>query len=208
MTIRTAAVAALCWLSAVAVPGAAQQVDRAAGLEVSRLELEQLLRRLDQASGAGDSSEATRARARDQASAVRTRLAQGDFHGGDRVVLRVESGEPPAERTVPPAERPIEQQLSDTFTVAPDRSIMLPAIGAVSLAGVLHAELEAHLTRHLSQFIREPVVHARPLIRIGIVGAVAKPGFYGVPADAVLSDALMVAGGPTPEAKLPDLRIE
>jgi len=208
MTIRRAAVTALCWLWTVAVPGAAQQVDRGAGLQVSRPELEQLLRRLDQASGAGDSSEPARARARDQATAVRSRLSQGDFHGGDRIVLRVESGEPPAARTVPPEERSVEQQLSDSFTVAPDRSVTLPVVGVISLAGVLHAELEAHLTRQLGEFIRDPVVRARPLVRIGIVGGVAKPGFYGVPADVVLSDALMVAGGPTPDAKLADLRIE
>ena len=234
MTIRNAAVAALCWLWTVAVPGAAQQVDRPPalpgaaqqvdrspavpgaaqqvdrppGLEVSRRELEQLLRRLDQASGAADSSDVARARARDFAGAVRSRLAQGDFHAGDRVALRVESGDPPANRAEPPAERPVEQQLSDTFTVAPDRSITLPLVGVISLAGVLHAELEAHLTRQLSQFIRDPVLHARPLIRIGIVGAVAKPGFYGVPADVVLSDALMAAGGPLPDAKVADLWIE
>jgi len=196
------------WLFTAARPGAAQQVDRATGLEVSRPELEQLLRRLDQASGAGDSSEEARARARDQASTVRTRLAQGDFHAGDRVVLSVESDEPPANRVVPTADRPVEQQLSDSFTVAPDRTITLPLVGAISLAGVLHAELEAHLTRQLSQFLQAPVVHARPLIRIGIVGAVAKPGFYAVPADVVLSDALMAAGGLIPEAKLSDLRIE
>src|SRR5439155_24103815 len=183
MTIRTAAVAALCWLWTVAAPGAAQQVDRSIavpsaaqqvdrppGLEVSRRDLEQLLRRLDQASGAADSSDAARARARDFAGAVRGRLAQGDFHAGDRVVLRVESGEPPTTtRAEAPEDRLVEQQLSDTFTVAPDRSITLPLVGVISLAGVLHAELEAHLTRQLSQFIRDPVLHARPLIRIGIV---------------------------------------
>src|SRR5207244_3006356 len=60
----------------------------------------------------------------------------------------------------------------------------------------------------LSQFLREPVLHARPLIRIGVVGAVAKPGFYAVPADVVLSDALMATGGRGPGAKRADLRIE
>jgi protein involved in polysaccharide export with SLBB domain len=208
MTIRTAAVAALLGLCTATGPGAAQQVDRSTGLGVSRPDLEQLLRRLEQASQARDSSAAARTRARDQAGAVRTRLAQGDFHAGDRVLLRVESSEPPASRATPPAERSVEEQLSDSFTVAPDRSITLPLVGVISLAGVLHAELEAHLTRQLSQFIRDPVVHARPLIRIGIVGAVAKPGFYAVPADVVLSDALMVAGGPAPDAKLGDMRIE
>jgi len=208
MTIRTAAVAALLGLCTAAGPGAAQQVDRSTGLGVSRPDLEQLLRRLDQAREARDSSSEARARARDQASAVRARLAQGDFRAGDRVLLRVESSEPPASHTVAPTDRPVEQQLSDSFTVAPDRSITLPLVGVISLAGVLHAELEAHLTRQLSQFIREPVVHARPLIRIGIVGAVAKPGFYGVPADVVLSDALMAAGGPLPDANVADLWIE
>ena len=208
MTIRPAALAALLWLCTAARPAAAQQVDRSTGPKVSRPELEQLLQSLDQASEARDSSPAARARTRGQASAVRARLAQGDFHAGDRVLLRVESGEPPADRSVAPAERPIEQQLSDTFSVAPDRTILLPAIGTISLAGVLHAELEAHLTRELGKFIRDPVVHARPLIRIGIVGAVARPGFYAIPADVVLSDALMVAGGPTPDAKMASLRIE
>jgi protein involved in polysaccharide export with SLBB domain len=208
MTIHPAALAALLWLCTAARPAAAQQVDLSTGPKVSRPELEQLLRSLDQASEARDSNPEARARTRGQASAVRARLTQGDFHAGDRVLLRVESGEPPADRSLAPAERPIEQQLSDTFSVAPDRSILLPAIGTISLAGVLHAELEAHLTRELGKFIRDPVVHARPLIRIGIVGAVARPGFYAIPADVVLSDALMVAGGPTPDAKVASLRIE
>jgi protein involved in polysaccharide export with SLBB domain len=208
MTIRPAALAALLWLCTAARPAAAQQMDLSTGPKVSRPELEQLLRSLDQASEARDSNPEARARTRGQANAVRARLAQGDFHAGDRVLLRVESGEAPADRSVAPAERPIEQQLSDTFSVAPDRTILLPAIGTISLAGVLHAELEAHLTRELGKFIRDPVVHARPLIRIGIVGAVARPGFYAIPADVVLSDALMVAGGPTPDAKVASLRIE
>jgi protein involved in polysaccharide export with SLBB domain len=37
---------------------------------------------------------------------------------------------------------------------------------------------------------------------------VTRPGFYGVPADALLSDALMAAGGPTGEADLRKVRIE
>jgi len=78
----------------------------------------------------------------------------------------------------------------------------------VSLRGVLRAELESYLSREIGQFIKDPVVHARPLIRVSVLGAVARPGFYSVPADAVLSDALMAAGGPTAEAKMRELRIE
>jgi len=208
MIIRTAAVAALLCLCSAAGRGAAQQVDRSTGLAVSRAELQRLLLRLDQASGAPDSSPAAQARARDQAGVVRARLTQGDFHAGDRVLLRVESDEPPRSGAVRTEERSVEEQLSDSFVVAPDRSITLPLVGVISLAGVLHAELEAHLIHQLSQFLQEPVLHARPLIRIGVVGGVAKPGFYALPADVVLSDALMAAGGLTPDAKVGDLRVE
>jgi len=208
MIIRTAAVAALLCLCGAAGRGAAQQVDRSTGLAVSRAELQRLVLRLDQASGAPDSSPAAQARARDQAGVVRARLTQGDFHAGDRVLLRVESDEPPRSGAVRTEERSVEEQLSDSFVVAPDRSITLPLVGVISLAGVLHAELEAHLTHQLSQFLQEPVLHARPLIRIGVVGGVAKPGFYALPADVALSDALMAAGGLTPDAKVGDLRVE
>jgi protein involved in polysaccharide export with SLBB domain len=40
------------------------------------------------------------------------------------------------------------------------------------------------------------------------MGEVEHPGFYGVPAQAVLSDALMAAGGPTKDAKFADLQIQ
>ena len=39
-------------------------------------------------------------------------------------------------------------------------------------------------------------------------GAVGQPGFYVVPADMLVSQALMVAGGPAQNAELDGLRIE
>jgi len=98
--------------------------------------------------------------------------------------------------------------LSDTFTVGLGSSLILPAVGEVSLVGVLRSELQVYLARRLGQNLRDPVVRARAYVRLSIDGAVARPGFYGVPADALLSDALMAAGGPTPEAQLGKLRIE
>ena len=60
----------------------------------------------------------------------------------------------------------------------------------------------------LGQVLREPVVHARGLVRLSVTGAVSRPGFYLVPADALLSEAVMVAGGLTADSKLADLRAE
>ena len=125
----------------------------------------------------------------------------GTFQPGDRILIRVEGGESGDPNS-------LERQLSDTFTVSLARDITLPTVGVVSLRGILRSELTALLTRAIGRFIRDPVVHAQLLIRISVVGAVARPGFYAVPVDALLSDALMVAGGPVPGAKLGDLRIE
>jgi protein involved in polysaccharide export with SLBB domain len=214
MKARPVALAALFWL--VAAPptlAAAQQADGAVspGLRATRPALELLAQRLEAVERTPDSSTATRDWARSQAATVRTRLAVGDFQAGDRILIWVDEAGGAADAVAgrrAPAERSIEQQLSDTFTVGTDRDVTLPAIGIVSLSGVLRSELPAHLTREIGRFINDPVVHVRALIRVSVVGAVAKPGFYAVPVDAVLSDALMIAGGPAPEAKLHELRIE
>jgi len=113
------------------------------------------------------------------------------FQVGDRILLVVEG----------------DSALTDTFTVVAGPAIELPVIGAVSLAGVPRTGVEAHLAREVGRYLKNPVVHARPLIRLSILGSVARPGFYAVPTDLVLADALMVAGGPTQEARAGKLRI-
>lgn len=111
---------------------------------------------------------------------------------GDRVLLRVD-GDP---------------QLSDTFEVAAGPSVLLPAIGAVPLAGIARDTVTAYLTGVLSKYIRDPVVHAELLIRVGVVGEVARPGYYSVPDDLLFSDLLMHAGGPTKEADVHKMKLE
>src|SRR6267378_643118 len=83
-----------------------------------------------------------RAGNRQAATLIRQRLEHGDFQSGDRILLRVDG----------------EAQLSDTFTVGPARDITLPQIGAVSLDGLLHAELRQRLVTTLSRYLRDPVV--------------------------------------------------
>jgi protein involved in polysaccharide export with SLBB domain len=125
---------------------------------------------------------------------VRARLADGDFAPGDRVLLEVRD----------------EPALSDTFEVGPTRELTLPSptVGTLPLRGVLRSELEARVTEYLAQFLQRPVVRARPLLRLSIQGEVVRAGFYGVPADAVLADALMAAGGTTRDADMRKMRIE
>lgn len=114
------------------------------------------------------------------------------FQVGDRILLVVEG----------------DSMLTDTFTVVAGPAIELPVIGAVSLAGVSRKDLEPHLRQALARYLKDPVVHARALIRLSIQGAITRPGFYAVPTDLVLADALMVAGGPIQEARVDKMRIQ
>jgi protein involved in polysaccharide export with SLBB domain len=203
------AVATVASLLVVPTTGAAQTGSEVGGrLQATRKELEGQAQRLEQLMQSGAADGQQRSEARAQVAAMRARLTDGDFQVGDRIALAVERVSQQAERTGPTDPGSVEQQLCDTFTVGSGKELTLPVIGVVALRGVLRSELEQRLSREIAGFIREPVVHARPLIRLSVQGGVARPGYYSLPADAVLSDALMAAGGPAPEAKITKLRIE
>lgn len=121
-----------------------------------------------------------------EAALVRSRLARGDFQSGDRIALIIEGPVP----------------YSDTVIVGTSGEIRLPQMGDVPLAGVLRSELLNRLQAHVSSFLRDSRVRAKPLVRLAILGSVGKPGFYYVPAEAPLADILMDAGGPVGDADL------
>jgi protein involved in polysaccharide export with SLBB domain len=162
------------------------------GLQMSRAELQQLLTRYEETAASSAYSGSLRNQARDEAEIIRQRLEQGDLRVGDQISLNVE-GHPP---------------LQGTFTVVAGRLLVLPEIGEVPLTGVLRAELQPYLTSHLERFLVNPVVHARSLIRVEILGAVGRPGFYMIPSDMLLSETLMQAGGPAGNAALDRIRID
>lgn len=161
-------------------------------LELTRDDLTRLLAELQEVAASPAYGSGIRDRARQDIQAVEERLAQGDFRAGDRVVLAVDG-------------RP---ELSDTLIVEPGPRITIPSLGPVELEGVLRSELRSHLTTEIGRYFRDPSVQAESLIRISIQGMVENPGFYTVPANVLLSDALMQAGGPDRAADLDELRIE
>lgn len=162
------------------------------GLQMSRAELVDLRDRLEAVAASSAYSSEMKELARRNVEQIRTRLEKGDFRVGDRIILEVQG----------------ESDLTGTFPVEPGPRIVLPVIGAIPLGGVLRAELEAHLTRELGRYIQDPVVTARSEVRVAILGGVGKPGFYTLPADMLISEALMAAGGPAQNAELDELRIE
>jgi polysaccharide export outer membrane protein len=120
------------------------------------------------------------------ASAPAQESQPDEFHVGDRIALTVEG----------------PQTLSDTVVVRQGLILRLVGLGDISLVGVKRTDAQKYLTEQIGKFIRNPVVHATPLVRIAVLGQVGRPGFYTLPSDVLLSDAVMMAGGPTGQADL------
>ena len=121
---------------------------------------------------------------------MRERLREGDFRPGDHIVLAV----------------PADSALSDTFVARAGGpagpALRLPNLPEISLRGVLRSELQAHLVANVGRFLKDTVMRTLVLIPIGVLGELARPGYYRVPVDLPFSDVIMAAGGPTPNADL------
>jgi len=176
----------------VLVEGQIRGTQNPQGLIMERAELAALLDELEGVTGSSAYSRRMRDEAEQDAAIIRSRLESGDFRLGDWVSLTVD-GEP---------------TLTGDFPVEGGPRLTLPGLGAITLEGVLRSELEMHLTKELGRFIQNPVVRAVPRVRLSIQGAVGNPGFFTVPADMLLSEFLMFAGGPAGNANLEDMRIE
>lgn len=117
---------------------------------------------------------------------LRTRLQRGDFQEGDRIVVTLLGS----------------TTFNDTISVRVGKLLPLPKMGDVELDGVLRSELNDRISTHLAKFLRDSSVRATPLVRLAVLGQVQRPGFYYTSADVLLSDMLMKAGGPAPDADL------
>lgn len=156
------------FFAATAMPGSASG-QTAAGQLTSR----------DELGAAATQAEQTRNPL--QAAAIRQRLRDGDFQVGDRIVLTTFSD---AART-------------DTLVVRAGRLLDLPGKAVLPLSGVLRSELKDRVTTEVLKYVKATEVDVTPLTRIGVFGEVAHPGYFAFRSDAPLTDAIMLAGGPT-----------
>ena len=124
-------------------------------------------------------------------AAVEQRLRFGDFRPGDVVGLTVRG----------------QEDWTGDFPVQPDQSIVLSGLPPIPLAGVLHSEAEEVIRGALATVLRNPIVELASQMRISVSGQVGQPGFYDVSGTLLLSDVIMLAGGPTQRANLEDVEI-
>lgn len=152
----------------------------------SRAQIDSMARVAEEAAAAATASQAVREAKTAEAAMLRQRLTQGDFAIGDRIIVRVEG----------------QATLSDTFAVRDGNRLLLPGIDDIALQGVLRSELEDRVRTAIAAYYRDPSVRVVPLLRVLVRGGVMRPGYYALPADLLLSDAIMAAGGPSAVANV------
>jgi protein involved in polysaccharide export with SLBB domain len=78
----------------------------------------------------------------------------------------------------------------------------LPIAGRVVVAGKSRQNIEQYLAGIWAPFLKDTHVQATPVIRVAIMGNVKIPGYYYPSPDAVIFDAINLAGGPVLPFKL------
>ena len=159
---------------------------------IMRGQLTQVLARYEAAAQSPAYSGRLHAAAVSAADSIRARLRDGDMRVGDRVRLRVD-GQP---------------ALTDTFVVSSGPALELPVVGSVALGGVLRSELSDRITSAIDSVYRGSLVRVQLLTRLVVLGGVVRPGFYALPRDALLDDAISVAGGLVPDGRLLEAYVE
>ncbi|MEO7455447.1 MAG: SLBB domain-containing protein [Gemmatimonadaceae bacterium] len=140
-------------------------------------------------------AKAESANRKSEAFLLRSRLDKGDFQDGDRIVVKLLGA------------TQLMGWTNDTITVRAGRMLPLPQLADLPLTGVLRSELNDKLSSHLARYVKDSAVRATPLFRIGVLGQVRNPNYYYTSADVLLSDLVMKAGGPGPNANMDNLVI-
>lgn len=155
--------------------------------QATRPELEAALKEFEEVIASPGYSKSYRKGREAEIELVRARLADGDFQVGDEVDIVVVN----------------EAALTAKFKVLPGRVLNLPLLTPISVAGVLRSEIRDHLTTEIGKYVKNPQVTIQgSFIRLAIFGAVGSPGYYTVAADALVSETIMLAGGPQASVKM------
>jgi hypothetical protein len=170
-------VCAAALISAACV-GSDARAQSSLGPLVSR---EELLQAADRAETAAVSGElGRRAEHAALAASIRERLRDGDLQAGDRVVITIIS----------------DAVHRDTVVVRSERTLELQGMIEVPLAGVLRSELRDRVSSEVRKYIKAQEIDVTPLMRVGVLGAVIRPGYFAFASDIPITDAIMGAGGP------------
>jgi protein involved in polysaccharide export with SLBB domain len=100
-----------------------------------------------------------------------------------------------------------DASLSGEFDIAEDGTVIHPLYRAVRAVGLSQQQLEAEVRRVLQRFTNSPEFVVEQLYRISVAGEVRAPNVYTAPSQTTITQAISLAGGPTPEGRVERVRL-
>jgi polysaccharide export outer membrane protein len=104
-----------------------------------------------------------------------------------------------------------EPDLQQQVVVRPDGAFSFPLVGDVHTDGKSVEDIEKIVSERLTRYIPDPVVTVSVAQIVGnsvyVIGQVQRPGQFVVPSRVDVIQALSLAGGTTPFAKLGNIKI-
>lgn len=93
-----------------------------------------------------------------------------------------------------------EPAMAGAYAVDDGGRVLLPIIGLVSVGGRDFDEVRGEIESRYARELQNREIRVIPVLRIAVMGEVAKPGVYPIDPTMRLGDVVALAGGLTPNA--------
>lgn len=98
-------------------------------------------------------------------------------------------------------------ELSGDFTVVANGTLNHPLYREVQVTGIPLTAVEDRLRTFISRYTTNPQFVVLPLVRIIVGGEVRTPNIFSVPPETTVTQAVILAGGPSERGKLDKVRL-
>ena len=96
---------------------------------------------------------------------------------------------------------------SGIYPINPEGYVALPLVGEIRIKALTLDEVTKLIKEKYSEYLKEPYVYVRPLIRVTMQGAFRQPGLYLIDPSKSLWDLVALAEGPRAGANLEKLQV-
>lgn len=98
-------------------------------------------------------------------------------------------------------------EMSGDFTVAANGTLNHPLYREVQVTGIPLTSVEERLRTFISRYTNNPQFVILPLVKIIVGGEVRAPNMFSVPPETTVTQAVILAGGPSERGKLDRVRL-
>ncbi len=100
-----------------------------------------------------------------------------------------------------------QEAFSGQFQIDENERFLYPVLGEISTSNLTIAQVRDTLTAGLETLFNNPFVTVSPRFRVSVLGHVSLPGLYTIDPTLTAIDVVAMAGGPSVNGNLNDIRL-